>query len=315
MENNIERLRLLNLPVFSNIDELASLMHVDPKRLSVLSKSSKRFYIKYTIPKSSGGVREIRQPSREIKAVQAWLLRNILDKLTPSEHATAFIQGKGLSQNVSPHSNNRYFVCLDIQDFYPSISFHRIKHLFKIIGYFSYAPSILADLCICDIGLPQGGVTSPSISNLIASRLDRRLSGYTSRRNITYTRYADDMTFSSNNRAALNKSINTIKKIIESEQFTPHPNKFRVMGPRICCHVTGLIKNSSEPSFGIGKKKKRNMRRIIHHLVTGKSIDHKYSTGKSIDGWLSFLKSVDAASYKQMRIYWENLKNKYSFTY
>ena len=207
--------------------------HVDPKRLFGLSNSSKRFYKKYTIPKPSGGVREIRQPSKEMKAVQAWILRNILDKLAPSEHATAFIQGKGLSENVSPHSNNRYFVCLDIQDFFPSINFHRVKHLFKIIGYFSYAPSILANLCTCDIGLPQGGVTSPSISNLIASRLDRRLLGYTSRRNITYTRYADDMTFSSNNRAALNKSINTIKKIIESEKFTPHPNKFRIMGPRI----------------------------------------------------------------------------------
>jgi len=315
MKNRTERLRLLNLPVFTNVEELASLIHVDPKRLGVLSKSSKRFYKKYTIPKRSGGTREIRQPSKEIKAIQAWILRNILDKLSPSEHATAFIHGKGLLQNVAPHSNNRYFVCLDIKDFYPSIGFHRVKNLFKVIGYFSYAPIILADLCTCDIGLPQGGVSSPAISNLIASKLDRRLSGYTSRRNITYTRYADDMTFSSNNRSELNKSINIIKKIIESEKFAPHPKKFRVMGPRIYCHVTGLVKSSSEPKFGIGKKKKRDMRRIMHHLVTAKSVDKKYSSGFSIDGWISYLKSVDFQSYEQFKVYWENLKEKYSFTY
>lgn len=315
MKNSTERLRLLNLPVFSNVTELANLIHVHPKRLSVLSKSSARFYKKYTIPKRSGGDRQIRQPSKEMKGIQAWILRNILDKLASSEHATAFIRGKGLSYNVIPHSNNRYFACLDIEDFYPSINFHRVKSLFEIIGYFGSAQTVLADLCTCDIGLPQGGITSPSISNLIASRLDRRISGYTSRRNITYTRYADDMTFSSNNRAVLNKSIKTINAIIESEHFIPHPDKYRVMGPRIHCHVTSLVKSSSEPVFGIGKKKKRNMRRIMHHLVTGQSIDDKYSTGRSIDGWLSFVKSVDAPSNEQMYIYWEKLKKKYSFTY
>jgi RNA-directed DNA polymerase len=311
MESKIERLRLLNLPVFRDVEELASLIHLDHRRLYTLVKSSNRFYYRYSIKKPSGGDRKIRQPSKEMKAIQAWILRNILDKLTPSDHATAFIQGRSILSNVLPHANNRYFVCMDIEEFFPSITFHSVKRIFKMIGYFSYAPGILADLCTCDIGLPQGGITSPSLSNLAAARLDRRLSGFTSRRNIIYTRYADDMTFSSNNRDVLNKSISILMEIIRSERFTPHPSKLRVMGPRIRCSITGLVKNSSEPKFGVGKKKKRIMRAVMHNLLTRKSVDPVYSNEESIRGWLSYLKSIDVKSYESMTAYWQNIKAKY----
>jgi hypothetical protein len=100
--------------------------------------------------------------------------------------------------------------------------------------------------------------------------------------------------------------------IIRSEHFTPHPSKLRVMGPRMRCCVTGLIKNSSEPKFAIGKKKKRKMRAIMHNLLTRRFIDAKYSNESSIEGWLSYLKSVDVQSYESMSKYWSNLKTRYS---
>lgn len=306
--SNIERLRLLGLPVFDDIDNLAELIHVSANRLEILTFRTSSFYKHYTISKRNGGTRDIYQPSRELKGVQAWILRNILDKLTPSDEATAFIYGRNIKHNVLPHAENRFFICIDIKDFFPSISYFRVYRIFKVIGYSETACVILANLCCCHDFLPQGGVTSPALSNLVAARLDRRLSGFCMKRNIVYTRYADDMTFSSNNRNLLNKSLSMFLEIIQDEGFEPNLKKLRVMGPKIHCRVTGLVKNSSAPQFGIGKKVKRKMRAIMYNMIRKGKIESKYKNIKSIEGWLSYLKSVDESSYEQMSKYWYNLR-------
>lgn len=307
-----EQLGLLGVPPFDSIQELALLTRVRSERIALMIRYPDRFYCTYFILKKSGALRKINQPTKEVKAIQAWILRNILDKLTPSRHATAFIKGKKLSDNVNPHRNNRYFACLDIEDFFPSIGEQQIFRLFHLIGYGYNAAFILTQLCTYRESLPQGGVTSPSLSNLITSRLDRRLSGYTSLRNITYTRYADDMTFSCNNRILLNKSLNFLKTIVEDEKFIINEKKTRLMGPKIHCRVTGLVKNSSEPKFGIGYRNKRNMRAAMHALVAGRPADEKYATEESISGWLNFLKAVDKPSYDSLSAYWTKLKQKYA---
>lgn len=203
-----------------------------------------------------GGFREIRQPRKDLKAIQAWILRNILDKLAPSPYATAYIKNKNISGNISPHVHNRYFICLDMDDFFPSISIRRVEKVYSLIGYSKKSAYVLARLCTCSNSLPQGAVTSPALSNLIAAKFDRRIAGYTSRRNITYTRYADDITLSSNNPVILCKSLPRIIKIIKSEHFEPNMNKLRVLGPKKRCLITGLVKNSSESKFGIGKRRR-----------------------------------------------------------
>lgn len=303
-----ERLRLLGLPVFSNIEDLAGLIHLDPQRLRILVTHNSRFYKKYEIPKKTGGVRKIYQPAREIKVVQRWILHYILEKLSPSSAATAFIIGRGLINNVIPHAPNRYFVCIDLADFFPSILENRVFRIFRLIGYSQESAYILKSLCTCSGKLPQGGITSPALSNLIAGSLDRRLIGLTSRRNISYTRYADDITISSNNRNALFRSIPIIKEIIRSERFIVNESKTRVTGPRMRCRVTGLVKNSAAPQFGIGKDKKRKMRAIIFSLQKKGVADSKYSSVASIEGWLAYCKSVDPISFGQLRKYWDHLK-------
>lgn len=311
MSLNTRLLRLLNLPVFSRAEELASLVHVDTKLISELSQHPHRYYRKFTIPKRGGGRRKIKHPRKDLKAIQAWILRNILDRLAPSPVATAYVAGKGLLENVTPHAPNRYFLCSDLDDFFPSISMNRVVGLFILLGYSKKAARLLASLCTCSGNLPQGAVTSPSISNLIASKLDRRISGYTARRNITYTRYADDLTLSSNNPSVLAQALRVVTRIVRSEHFEPEARKVRFGGPKIRCYVTGLIKNSSESRFGIGREKKRRMRAIIHQLVTrGASQDNQYRTEAAVRGWMSYLRSVDMTSFQQLSSYWERLKAK-----
>ena len=312
MKSNIELLRLMNLPVFSDEKELASLIHIDSGRIKILGNYSHRYYRKYKIPKSNGETREIKQPRKDLKGIQAWILRNILDKLNPTIFATAYIKGKNISNNVFPHCNNKYFMLLDLEEFFPSISIRRTAKIFSLIGYSNKAVYILSMLCTCNGSLPQGAVTSPSLSNLIAAKLDRRIAGYTSKRNIIYTRYADDITLSSNNPAILCKSLPIILKIIKSEHFKPNMDKLRVLGPRKRCSITGLIKNNAEPKFGIGKKKKRLIRAVMHHFLFDLTKDNKYTSEESILGWLNYLKSVDKESFGQMNNYWARLRNKKS---
>ena len=300
----------MNLPVFSDEKELASLIHVDPGRIKTLSTYSHRYYKKYKIRKSNGKMREIKQPRKDLKGIQAWILRNILDKLNPTIFATAYIKDKNILSNVAPHCNNKYFMLLDLEEFFPSISISRAAKIFSLIGYSKKAKYTLSMLCTCDGSLPQGAVTSPSLSNLIAAKLDRRIAGYTSKRNIVYTRYADDITLSSNSPATLCKTLPTIFKIIRSEHFEPNMSKLRVLGPKKRCSITGLIKNNAEPKFGIGRKKKREMRAVMHHFLFGLSKDDKYTSEESILGWLNYLKSVDKESFEKINSYWEGLKKK-----
>jgi RNA-directed DNA polymerase len=305
-------LRILGLPVFSSMKELSSAIHIDLAHIKLFSRYSDSgyYYYEYTIPKKSGGERIIRQPGRRLKAIQAWILRNILDKLQSSRHATAFQKRKCLKDNVTPHRYNRYFLCIDLEDFYHSIKTYRVKMLFELIGYPASAASVLGYLCTCKNALPQGGITSPSLSNLICGKLDKRLSSYTSRRNIVYTRYADDMTFSSNNPKKLQRAYPMLIKIIKTSNFQINYDKVRFFGPRRRCLITGLVKNSTETSFGIGRKKKRIMRAVMHNLLIKKGTDSKYDNVLSIKGWLSYLNSVDTDSYKQMNAYYNRLKRK-----
>lgn len=292
------------MPVFSNINDFSKLCHISNYKIFWIIYKSYSFYRRYDILKKSGTTRTIYQPNPDVKAVQAWILRNILDKIHPSEHSTAFRKGYSILNNTKPHSYNRYFLSLDLEDFFPSISRKNVTFLFKNIGYNKEQAHILSRLCTCSNFLPQGGITSPSISNLVVNQMDRRISGYCSKRNIIYTRYADDMTFSSNNRNILNNSQKYLIKIIESEGYNVNSSKTRFSGPKIKTEITGLVKNSSEPKFGIGKKKKNRMRSIIFNLIiNNKIIDKKYNSIDSIMGWLAYVKHIDNDSYSYINKY------------
>ena len=253
----------------------------------------------------------ISSPSKELKAVQAWILRNILDKLSTSPYATAYTRGRRLLDNVSPHASNRYFLSVDIQNFFPSVESLRVRRLFKALGYSKVAADKLGRLCCYFSGLPQGAVTSPALSNLICLRLDRRLAGLVSRRNVVFTRYADDITFSTNNRNALPRLLPSVYRILRDEGFEPHEKKTRILGPRTRCAITGLVKNSSEPAFGIGRKKKAAMRAIMHNFLARHVVNRAYPSKASIEGWIHFLKVVDPTSHQQMLRYWDTQKRKY----
>jgi RNA-directed DNA polymerase len=304
-------MQLLGFPTFRSVRELAALIRIDARRLNLIVSRPERFYRKYRIPKRRGGWRLIHSPNKEMKAVQAWILRNILDKLSTSPYATAYVKGRGLLDNVSPHMSNRYFLSVDIRNFFPSVGSFRVRHLFETVGYSKLAANNLSRICSYFSRLPQGAVTSPTLSNLICLRLDRRLAGLVSRRNVVFTRYADDITLSTNNRNVLPRLLPLVYQILREEGFEPHQEKTRILGPRTRCAITGLVKNSSDPAFGVGKRKKTAMRAVIHNFLARGRAHPDYPSEASIEGWVQFLKNVDTASYTQMLRYWNAQKRKY----
>ena len=307
MPRNYSRLLLLGLPVIENLEDLSEHVHLSKGLLYRLSKRNNLHYIKFEIPKKSGGKREIACPSRELKAVQAWILRDILDKTSVSNAATAFRSDRNILYNAECHkhdrfSNNRYFLCLDIDDFFPSISGTRIIGIFETLGYNSFISRVLALLCTCDDSLPQGGVTSPALCNIVCINLDRRILGYVGKKNIAYSRYADDMTFSCMNANRLIGVKKMVAGILKDEGFSLNESKTRFLGPKSQRRITGLV--ISNDRIGIGRGMKRLLRAKIHRLYTADMPDtSRQSLLLHIKGWLSFTEDVDKKTYDRLMQY------------
>ena len=301
---------MFGLPAVRDVHSLAEVMSLSPGLLYKLSAVNHRFYRRFGVPKKSGGTRIIFNPSREMKAVQAWILRNILDKLQVHQAATAFRRGVGLLQNADPHVRNRYFLCLDMEEFFPSIPYAKVYTVFRSVGYFPHVAHILSCLCTCEGTLPQGAVTSPALSNIICFRLDRRISAFVGRRNITYTRYADDLTFSSMSPNRLAAIMPTIRHIVEDEGFALNKAKTRRMGPRQQCRLTGLV--VADGRVGIGRKRKRQIRAAIHHLLTEDMDEQQREQRRAhVQGWLAFMNCVDEPGLRQLHRHYSVLAERH----
>jgi len=274
----------------------------------MLSNAPYRFYKKYWIRKKDGRLRSIRQPRRDLKAIQAWIKKYILESRKLSRHATAYSKGCSVKNNAQPHRYNRYFLCVDLMDFFHSVTEGSVAGIFRKLGYSLKTAGLLASFCCCFGVLPQGGVTSPVLSNLACEMLDRRIAGYCSRHDIVYTRYADDLTLSSRDRDKVLRAKLILAKIVSSEGFRINEKKTRIAGPNRRCEVTGLVKSNSGVSFGVGRKKKRTMRAILHNMLVKGGTDARYDSWEAIRGWMSYLRHIEPETYRAMREYAQALK-------
>ena len=282
------------LPIIPDISHFADLLHVSVSFLmGVHSIIEKEYYTK-KIPKKGNGFRIIEAPSVKLKGIQAWILRNILDKVVSSPYSTAYKKGCSIVNNVNPHQNGLFFLSFDLKDFFPSIYERRIVGIFNALGYSRTISQFLAHICTFRGHLPQGAVTSPALSNLVAYHLDYRLGGYAGKKKFVYTRYADDITFSSGNRNVLSSSRRYIKRIIKNEGFVVNTAKTHFSGPGTKSCITGLVKNNSCPSFSVGRKKKNHMKSVIFNLIiNNRVIDDKYPSIESVECWVKYASMVE----------------------
>ena len=174
-------------------------------------------------------------------------MENILYKIKTSQYSYGFKRdirkGSPLVYCAEKHKNNLYVLKLDLKNFYPSIKRESVCYIFKNVGYNADISNLLTNICVVNDELPQGAVTSPYLANLVCRKLDFRIAGYCNKRNIVYTRYADDFEFSSEDRELLRKIYGMIKKIVEDEGFCLNQKKTVFMTPKNHKEVLGVTIN------------------------------------------------------------------------
>ncbi len=267
----------------------------------LVSTDDKR-YLTFTLPKKAGGKRVIASPKPLLKRIQRWILKAILERLQTTRNCHGFAPGSKLRSHAEQHLGARAVLTLDIEDFFPSIPIARIVRVFRTAGYSPTGAWILSRLCTWRGVLPQGAPTSSRLANLVCYRMDRRLAQFASLRGFVYTRYADDLTFSSSSMGALAKARPFMTHIVRDSGFELNRRKLRLIGPRGSKVVTGLV--LAPKSVGIGRRRLRELRARIHRAhVEGDNTDLS-----AIQGWLDYLSDVDISRYRMMVNYVSRLR-------
>ena len=184
-------------PELSDKTALLTYLGVSPAELKKIWWYRERMYHQFEIAKGKDKTRTISAPDKRLKYLQRQiaLLLNQLYRVRNPVHG--FVHGKSVKSNAEAHLNKRFLLNIDLQDFFPSITENRIEGLLGSLGIVDDVASIISRVCCCDSQLPQGAPTSPVLSNMICFRLDKELLAVAKNARCIYTRYADDITFSS----------------------------------------------------------------------------------------------------------------------
>ena len=236
-------------------------------------------YVSFSVPKKRGGVRTIHAPVTPLKVIQQCLNLVLQCVFTPNLAATGFVVGKNIADNARPHVGKHYVYNLDLKDFFTGIDFQRVKACLKLPPFNLTGPHeplafLIANLCCVQHSdepkrafLPQGAPTSPILSNVICQQLDRRLTGLAKRFGATYTRYADDLTFSSytNMYQPDGEFCRELNRIITNQRFTINPSKTRLQKTGYRQEVTGLVVNER---VNVSRRYIRTVRALLNNWET-----------------------------------------------
>jgi retron-type reverse transcriptase len=270
--------------------------------------SCPRRYKRYPIDKRSGGRRIIAQPTPDLKSVQRLLVSQFLEKCLPvHDCATAYQVGKSIVDNAKPHSKNSYLLKMDFKDFFPSIHSRDLCHLLVEQGHISDSDEVelrtISRVFFMleneDLVLSVGAPSSPFISNALLYKFDTITSEYCKDHDLSFSRYSDDLTFSTNRKGALFAVPNFIRKTlkaIDHPSLLVNDNKTVFSSKAHNRHVTGITL-ANDGKLSIGRSKKRSIRTQVFLFSASKLSAEE---ARSLQGYISFARSVDADFYKAL---------------
>jgi len=239
-------------------------------------------YHTFTIPKATGGVREIAAPRPQLKRVQRIILDKVLSRVPVHEAAHGFVRGRSTVSNAAAHVGQDIILKFDLKNFFPSVGYWRVMGLYAQLGYspgnlrintddrsHAVAP-ILARLSVYakdpeEYGggyAPQGAPTSPAICNLVCRGLDARLSALVAAIGGRYTRYADDMTISFRGEPPIGRLRWWVQEVCRQEGFAINHKKFRVIRRSQRQQVTGIVVNDK---LTVPRSARRQFRAVLHN--------------------------------------------------
>jgi hypothetical protein len=297
------QLRRYGLPPWETEEELAEALQISPSELRfyAIHRRAERYphYVAFTLPKRTGGERLIMAPKRRLKEIQRRLMDLLVRRLPGSDHSHGFRLGSSVKTAAAPHVGKRIVLHLDLQDFFHSVTFARVRGLLIALGYGYPVATSLAVLMTEAPRQPievegtvyhvpvghrrcvQGAPTSPGICNTMALRLDRRLAGLAGKFGFAYSRYVDDLIFSGDNPDFVNKLRHLAGRIVREEGFEVNRTKTRIFRRGGCQRVTGVVVNEV---MGLSRQERRRLRAMIHQLKQGQA------AGQADDGRLAYLR-------------------------
>ena len=286
-------------------------------------------YNSFTIPKKNGGERVIHAPKKELKFLQKKLsnvlwecyLESIESKSKDKNFKTpvlshAFEKGKSIITNSQMHRNKKYILNIDLKNYFDSFNFGRVRGFFIKDRDFDVSPKIatvIAQIACYQDKLPQGAPSSPIITNLITRILDYRIVKIAKKYRFTYSRYADDMTFSTNRELNSNKLraskeldnfLTELEEVIISSGFEINPKKTRLSNNMQRQEVTGLVVNKK---INVKREYIKNTRAMAFQLYQDGAfeIDKKPGTINQLTGRFAFIFQID--QYNNYLLYKKSL--------
>lgn len=340
-----------NLPIIFNSKHLSYILNIDYSFLhrSIYRTNEHFKYNKFIIPKRSKKIRLIHAPTANTFKIQKFINDYILSKSIPHPCAYAFTTQKSIKDCAMQHCSAKWIFHFDLLDFFYHINEYNVYNIFLNLGYTKKLSFDFARLCTTTYFpayynkyfhypkdsdnvfepitqkkfyypygiLPQGAPTSPALSNLAAYSLDNDLEHYAIEKGFTYTRYADDLIFSSYG-ALSRKSIPTIRndiiKIINKNHFTEHKEKFKVYAPGSRKIVLGLLVNEDMPKIPKQLYKeiehkiyiayKYNIENAAKHF----KFDSSYGFYNHLHGYMSYLNNVDKDRFTKLKPRFDSIK-------
>jgi len=264
----------------------------------IFKQPTSHFYTQFDIKKKSGGTRTIHAPHQDVKQLQEVLNYILQCVYEPHPAATGFVIGKSIVDNAKLHIDKKYVYNLDLKDFFPSIDKFRVYGRLLVAPFHlkpkkegKYIANMIASISCANLEvlreidsksttlersvLPQGAPTSPTLSNAICERLDIQLAGVAKRFALVYSRYADDITFSSNHNAheyskgkferIFEKDTTfdkEVRRIITAQNFRINESKVRLQTSGYKQEVTGLIVNEK---LNVSRKYIKQLRMWLYY--------------------------------------------------
>ena len=283
------------------LDRMLQELPFNRKELALLIATAPRRYKVHQIKKRKGGLRTIAQPTAEVKLLQRWLCKEIISKLPLHDAAIAYRKGGCIKRHAEPHATHKYLLKLDFKDFFPSIT----ADAFEVFVKHSRAVLIDQDVEILrnllffqdrsrsGLRLSIGAPSSPAVSNAMLFTFDQNVHSYCFSKQISYTRYADDMAFSTNSPKALDSAY---KFVLDYCEKTEHP-KLRLntektvnVSKKFRRELTGLVL-SNDGRVTLGREKRRLIRAMIDRFARGLlGADETLH----LRGLISYARSIDA---------------------
>jgi len=262
----------------SVLERIAAETGIPLNRLMLIAQTADFRYKQYTIPKRSGGTRLIQHPARELKFLQHWIIDHVLTLSRVHDAATAYLKQSSVRRNAALHADNKYFLRIDFKDFFPSITLADVTNLLKNLTAEDRA--VLTEEDIKIIGkivtrngrLTIGAPSSPIISNAIMYEFDDAMRQLARSHYSVYSRYADDLVFSTKSPHLLESLLPRIREYIassESPSLQINEDKLAFNSKKRQVRVTGLIIDC-QSQVSIGRAAKKKARALVHQFALGK---------------------------------------------